>query len=250
MGSGRLVFGLHAASTAVEHGLERINGVWVDARRDDARLGKLVRRLLDAGLNIETVPRRRLDELARGGNHQGIILEIVLPAERDEDDLMQAVSACTGPALLLVLDQVQDPHNLGACMRSADAVGATGVVIPKDQSVGMTPTVAKVASGAAETVPLYRVTNLARCLDKLKDSGVWVIGASGDAPRSLYEADLTVPLALVFGAEGKGLRRLTREKCDVLVEIPMYGQVESLNVSVAAGVLLYEALRQRRVTTP
>jgi 23S rRNA (guanosine2251-2'-O)-methyltransferase len=142
---------------------------------------------------------------------------------------------------------VQDPHNLGACLRTADAVGACGVVIPKDQSVGLTSTVAKVASGAAESVPLYRVTNLSRCLDGLKKAGLWIVGASGDAEKSVYEADLNGPIALVLGAEGKGIRQLTQKKCDYLVRIPMAGAVDSLNVSVAAGVLLYEAVRQRGV---
>jgi 23S rRNA (guanosine2251-2'-O)-methyltransferase len=144
------------------------------------------------------------------------------------------------------LDHVQDPHNFGACLRTADAAGVQGVVLTKDQSAGMTTTVAKVASGAAETMPIYRVTNLARALDWFKESGIWVAGAAGEAAESLYETDLTLPLALVMGAEGQGLRRLTRERCDLLVSIPMAGQVESLNVSVATGVLLFEALRQRR----
>ena len=147
--------------------------------------------------------------------------------------------------LFLVLDHVQDPHNLGACLRTADAAGVRGVIITKDQAAGLSPVVAKVASGAAEAVPLYRVTNLARTLQWLKEAGLWIVGAAGEAPRSVFETDLNLPMALVMGAEGKGMRRLTRESCDLLVKIPMAGTVESLNVSVATGVLLFEAVRQR-----
>jgi len=245
MKSSRRVFGLHSAETAIECGAASISTAWIDARRGDARLARLTQRLSEHGIRVESVSKRRLDELSRGGNHQGIVIDMDLPAERDEDDLIGVLADAAAKPLLLVLDQVQDPHNLGACLRTVDAVGALGIVIPKDQSVGLTPTVAKVASGAAETVPVYRVTNLARCLDRLKAAGLWLVGAAGKADITVYEADLTVPLALLLGAEGKGLRRLTQEKCDLLVRIPMLGSMESLNVSVAAGVLLYEALRQR-----
>lgn len=244
---GRRVFGVHAAEAAIEQGVEKVTAAWIDSQRADARLMRLTRALSAAEIHWEPVSKRRLDDLARGGNHQGIVLELDLPRERDEHDLYEALAECSSVALILVLDQVQDPHNLGACLRTADAAGVMAVVIPKDQSVGLTPTVAKVASGAAETVPIYRVTNLARCLDRLKTSGLWVVGAVGKAGLSVYEADLTVPLAVVLGAEGRGLRRLTQQKCDLTVRIPMTGTVESLNVSVAAGVILYEALRQRSV---
>lgn len=243
----RRVFGLHAADKAVtEHG-ERIRSVWINQDRTDRRLTQLVQLLESHQIAWEPTSKTRLDELARGGNHQGIVLEITVPRELDEHDLLSAVELLSSPALILVLDQVQDPHNLGACLRTADATGVTGVVIPKDQSAGLTPVVAKVACGAADTVPLYRVTNLSRCLDQLKKSGVWVVGAAGDTGHSLFGADLTLPVAVVLGAEGKGMRRLTREKCDFTVAIPMLGKVESLNVSVAAGVVLYEAIRQRRL---
>lgn len=243
--SARRVFGLHAAETAIEQRAEQILSAWVDADRADLRLTRLRQALAAAGVPWEPASKKRLNELAGRGNHQGVVLEVNLPDDRCEQDLYAAVASSGSPALLLVLDQVQDPHNLGACLRTADAAGVMAVVIPKDQSAGVTPTVAKVASGAAETVPIYRVTNLARCLDQLKKSGLWIVGAAGNADSSVFDCDLTVPLALVLGGEGRGLRRLTREKCDFTVRIPMTGRVESLNVSVAAGVLLYETLRQR-----
>jgi 23S rRNA (guanosine2251-2'-O)-methyltransferase len=193
----------------------------------------------------EKIDRKRLDQMADGNNHQGIILEVEMPSELPESALKDAVLNLETPALFLVLDNVQDPHNLGACLRTADAAGVTGVIVTKDNAVGITPTVCKVASGAAETVPVYQVTNLARTLRWLKEQGVWVAGAAGEAEQLVYQADLTAPLALVIGAEGKGMRRLTREQCDFFVKLPMLGQVESLNLSVAAGVLLYECVRQR-----
>ncbi|WP_306304395.1 23S rRNA (guanosine(2251)-2'-O)-methyltransferase RlmB [Methylogaea oryzae] len=174
-----------------------------------------------------------------------MVLRVRVPAEQGENELMDLLTRLDHPPLLLVLDQVQDPHNLGACLRTCDAAGVDGVVVTRDQSVALTPTVLKVASGAAETVPVFRITNLARTLRDLKDAGLWIAGASGDAPQSVYDADLKGPLALVVGGEGKGMRRLTREHCDLLVSLPMRGQVESLNLSVAAGVLLYEVQRQR-----
>lgn len=246
MSRGRRVFGLHAAETAIEHGAEKVVSAWIAAARGDDRLARLRQALAAAGIPCEAVSKARLNELAGGGNHQGIVLAMDLPKERDEHDLYEAITVAEPPAVVLVLDQVQDPHNLGACLRTADAAGVIAVVVPKDQSVGLTPTVAKVACGAAETVPVYRVTNLVRCLERLKTCGLWVVGASGEADRSVFEVDLTVPLALVLGAEGRGLRRLTRDTCDYTIRIPMSGRVESLNVSVATGVVLYERLRQCR----
>ena len=168
-----------------------------------------------------------------------------MPSELTESDLKTAVENLTETALFLVLDNVQDPHNLGACLRTADATGVHGVIITKDNATGITPTVCKVASGAAETVPVYQVTNLARTLRWLKGEGLWIMGAAGETAQTIYSADFSVPRALVVGTEGKGLRRLTKEQCDVLVSVPMLGKVESLNLSVATGVLLYEAVRQR-----
>jgi 23S rRNA (guanosine2251-2'-O)-methyltransferase len=168
-----------------------------------------------------------------------------VPADLGENELRTALESLGPMPLFLVLDHVQDPHNLGACLRTADAAGVQGVITTKDQAAGLSPVVAKVASGAAESVPLYRVTNLARSLEWLKAAGLWIVGAAGEAQKSIYETDLNLPMALVMGAEGKGMRRLTRESCDLLVKIPMAGTVESLNVSVATGVLLFEAVRQR-----
>lgn len=249
MSGGRLVCGLHAAATALEHTPEKVLAAWVDLQRADKRLTEIRQALQKQGVAVESADRKRLDKLADGGNHQGIVLRVQMPPEKDESDLFDRIAGLDHPPLLLVLDQVQDPHNLGACLRSADAAGADGVVITRDQSVGLTPTVCKVASGAAETMPLFRITNLARTLRGLKDAGLWIAGADGTAIQSVYAADLTAPIALVVGAEGKGMRRLTREHCDILVSLPLRGHVESLNLSVAAGVLLYEAVRQRQLRT-
>jgi len=244
---GRRVYGLHAVEAVLEQPSAAVVAAYLDGQRRDARLARIAQALARVGVAVERVARPQLDRLAGGGNHQGVVLELDLPGEQDEEALFDRLAENPTPSLLLVLDQVQDPHNLGACLRTADAVGSCGVVVPKDQAVGLTATVAKVASGAAETVPVYRVTNLARCLNRLKGAGLWIVGASGTAAQSLHEADLTGPLALVLGAEGRGLRRLTEQKCDFLVRIPMVGSVGSLNVSVAAGVLLYEVVRQRAV---
>ena len=200
------------------------------------------------GIEPEKVDRKRLDRLADNNNHQGIVIEVDLPGELSESDLKTAVENLTETALFLVLDNVQDPHNLGACLRTADATGVHGVIITKDNATGITPTVCKVASGAAETVPVYQVTNLARTLRWLKDQGLWIMGAAGETTQTVYKTDFTVPMALVVGTEGKGLRRLTKEQCDLLIAIPMLGKVESLNLSVATGVFLYEAVRQRLLT--
>ncbi|TAN52223.1 MAG: 23S rRNA (guanosine(2251)-2'-O)-methyltransferase RlmB [Methylococcaceae bacterium] len=241
----RTVCGLHAAQTALEHTPDKVVAAWLDGQRSDARIAKIRQALESLGITVQQSDRRRLDKMAGGVNHQGVILRVQVPAEQGENALLDLLTQLDHPPLFLVLDQVQDPHNLGACLRTADAAGVDGVIVTKDQSVALTPTVFKVASGAAETVPVFRVTNLARTLRDLKDAGVWITGAAGDAPQSVYQTDLKGPLALVVGGEGKGMRRLTREHCDVLVSLPMRGQVESLNLSVAAGVLLYEAVRQR-----
>ncbi len=245
MSGKRRIVGLHAAQSALEHTPDKLTTAWVDAGRLDARLARVKQELEAAGVNILLANRKELDRLAEGRNHQGVIVELEMAHELGEADLRDALESLPGQAFFLVLDHVQDPHNLGACLRSADAAGVHGVIITKDQSVGITPTVAKVASGAAETVPLYKVTNLARALGWLKEAGVWIVGAAGEADKTVYQTDLNLPMALVVGAEEKGMRRLTRENCDFLVKIPMLGQVESLNVSVATGVLLFEAVRQR-----
>lgn len=239
------LYGLHAVQAALDYSPKTINKAWIDTQRQDKRLSQAINDLRDLGIEPESVDRKKLDRLADSQNHQGIVIEVDMPAELTESDLKTAVQHLETTALFLVLDNVQDPHNLGACLRTADATGVDGVIITKDNATGITPTVCKVASGAAETVPVYQVTNLARTLRWLKDNGVWVLGAAGEAEQTLFQTDFTPPIALVVGAEGKGMRRLTREQCDVLVKLPMLGQVESLNLSVATGVLLYEVVRQR-----
>lgn len=239
------LYGLHSVQAALDYSPKKISKAWIDAQRQDKRLSQAVEALLDLGIELEKTERKKLDKLAEGNNHQGIVIEVEMPAELSENELKAAVENLTTTALFLVLDNVQDPHNLGACLRTADATGVHGVIITKDNATGITPTVCKVASGAAETVPVYQVTNLSRTLRWLKEHGIWVMGAAGEATQTAYQVDFNVPLALVVGAEGKGMRRLTREQCDVLVKLPMRGQVESLNLSVATGVLLYEVLRQR-----
>jgi len=214
--------------------------------RDDQRLQKLLSSAERLDIAVTRVSRRELDELAEGeGRHQGVAALCDSGDVQDERFLFELLAGLPDAPFLLVLDGVKDPHNLGACLRSADAAGVQAVIVPKDNSVGMTPTVQKVACGAAETVPLVVVTNLARTLKKLQSLGLWVVGTAGEARGLVYEADLKGPLALVMGAEEKGLRRLTREHCDLLVKLPMAGAVSSLNVSVAAGVCLFEAVRQR-----
>lgn len=241
------LFGIHAVQAALDFSPQNIKTVWIDNQRQDARLKTLIDALLELGLNLEKVERKKLDKLADGKNHQGIIAAVELPAMRNEDQLKQAVEALDEPAFYLILDQVQDPHNLGACLRTADAVGAHGIIVPKDNAASITPTVCKVASGAAETVPVYQVTNLARVMRWLKEQNIWIMGAAGEAEQSVFAMKLDMPLAIVMGAEGSGMRHLTRQHCDFLVNIPMAGQVESLNVSVAAGILLYETFRQKQL---
>jgi 23S rRNA (guanosine2251-2'-O)-methyltransferase len=239
------LFGLHSVQAALDYSPRKIQKAWVDSGRQDKRLTQALDDLLTLGIEPEKVDRKRLDRLADSGNHQGIVIEVEMPGELSESDLKTAVENLSETALFLVLDNVQDPHNFGACLRTADATGVHGVIITKDNATGITPTVCKVASGAAETVPVYQVTNLSRTLRWLKGEGLWIMGAAGDTAQTVYKTDFTVPMALVVGAEGRGLRRLTKEQCDVLVAVPMLGQVESLNLSVATGVLLYEAVRQR-----
>jgi 23S rRNA (guanosine2251-2'-O)-methyltransferase len=225
--------------------------VHLDAQRRDARMRGFAERAIAAGAKVMDSDDARLCKLAGNERHQGVVALVKpLPARHSLDDILDdAAAAGLGLPFVLALDGVTDPHNLGACLRVADGAGVQAVIAPKDHAVGLNATVAKVASGAAETVPYLMVTNLARALTELKERAVTVVGASDDAPQTLYDVDLSGPVALVLGAEGKGLRQLTRNTCDVLVSIPMAGAVESLNVSVAAGVCLYEVLRQRRAKT-
>jgi 23S rRNA (guanosine2251-2'-O)-methyltransferase len=215
--------------------------------KDAGRLAEIRALAARSGIQVTTVDAAVLDKLAEGGRHQGVLAEVVARSGDPETQLEEALEAASGPPLLLVLDGVQDPHNLGACLRSADAAGVAAVIVPRDRAAGLTPVVRKVAAGAAETVPLVSVVNLARTLRELKERGIWLTGTDDSADKSIYDADLKGPLALVMGSEGEGMRRLTRECCDELVSIPMGGAVESLNVSVAAGVVLFEAVRQRRI---
>jgi len=241
--SSKLLFGFHAVGVRLKTAAATVNEVHVDVARRDQRMRQLVERATAAKVRVVDSDDARLTQLAGTDRHQGVAARVAPLAQTHSlDDLLDAVE---GPPLLLVLDGVTDPHNLGACLRVADGAGVHAVVAPKDHAVGLNATVAKVASGAAETVPYLMVTNLARTLNELKERDILVVGTSDDAPITLYEADLKGAVALVLGAEGKGLRQLTRKTCDVLVRIPMHGAVESLNVSVASGVCLYEARRQR-----
>jgi 23S rRNA (guanosine2251-2'-O)-methyltransferase len=241
--STQTLFGFHAVGVRLKTAPASVTEVHVDATRRDQRMRQLVERAQVAQVRLVDSDDTRLTQLAGNARHQGVVAKVTPLAQTHSlDDLLDAVE---GPPLLLVLDGVTDPHNLGACLRVADGAGVHAVVAPKDHAVGLNATVAKVASGAAETVPYLMVTNLARTLNELKERDILVVGTSDDAQLTLYQADLKGAVALVLGAEGKGLRQLTRKTCDVLVRIPMRGAVESLNVSVAAGVCLYEARRQR-----
>ena len=250
--SRKLLFGFHAVGVRVKTAPESVNEVHVDATRRDARMRQFAERLAASGVRIVDSDDERLTRLAGTPRHQGVVARVTpLPPAHSLDDVLDAAEAAGhGPALVLALDGVTDPHNLGACLRTADGAGAHLVIAPKDHAVGLNATVAKVASGAAETVPYLMVTNLSRSLAELQDRGLRVIGTSDDAPHTLYDVDLRGPVALVLGAEGSGLRQLTRRTCDELVRIPMLGAVESLNVSVAAALCLYEAVRQRQSTPP
>lgn len=248
----KVLFGFHAVTVRIKTAPASVIEVHVDTARRDARMRQFVERVQAAGVKLVDSDDARLARLAGSGRHQGVVARVAaLKTSNSLDDMLDAVEAeGRGPALVLVLDGVTDPHNLGACLRAADGAGAHAVIAPKDHAVGLNATVAKVASGAAETVPYLMVTNLARTLGELQDRGLRVIGTSDDAPHTLYDLDLSGPVALVLGAEGAGMRQLTRKTCDELVRIPMQGAVESLNVSVASAVCLYEALRQRRAATP
>lgn len=247
MSDTHLIYGLHAVQVALKTHPELILEIWCDQQRHDGRMQQLLSQAQGLGLKVQAADRAQLQKLAAGARHQGVAARCKLPRTKSgsEETLDAILEDLSEPAFLLVLDGVQDPHNLGACLRSADGAGVHAVIAPKDRAVSLTGTVAKVASGAAHSVPFVQVTNLARTLRDLQQRGIWLVGADGEAQQSLYDVDLTGPIAIVMGAEGAGLRRLTRECCDYLVRLPMAGVVESLNVSVATGVCLYEAVRQR-----
>jgi 23S rRNA (guanosine2251-2'-O)-methyltransferase len=243
MSSPKVLFGFHAVGVRLKTAPRSIIEIYADPARKDARMRQFLERAHEAGARVIEADGMRLAKLAGSHGHQGVAARVeALVVSNSLDDLLDKIQE---PPLLLVLDGVTDPHNLGACLRVADGAGAHAVIAPKDHAVGLNATVAKVASGAAETVPYFMVTNLARTLGELKERSIWCIGASDDASKTLYQADLKAPVALILGAEGAGMRQLTRKTCDDLVSIPMRGAVESLNVSVASGVCLYEALRQR-----
>ena len=239
----QVLFGFHAVTVRLKTASRSVLEVHVDAARRDARMRQFVERAVAAGVRLIESDDQRLGRLAGTSRHQGVVARVeALAPRRSLDDALDAIE---GPPLVLVLDGVTDPHNLGACLRSADGAGAHAVIAPKDHAVGLNATVAKVASGAAETVPYFMVTNLARTLNELKERDIQVVGTSDTAAESLYATDLRGPTALVLGAEGTGLRPLTARTCDRLVRLPMHGAVESLNVSVASAICLYEAVRQR-----
>jgi len=239
----RAVFGFHAVLARLRAEPASVTEIYLDEDRKDARAKDLAIVAQKAGVPLMRVPTKRLDGFYGGGRHQGVVaMAFEKPAREGLEDLLDSVKEAP---LLLVLDGVTDPHNLGACLRVADAAGAHAVIAPKDRAAGISAAVSKVASGAAESVPYYMVTNLARTLDELKERNIWVVGADERAEKTLYDTDLPEATAWVLGAEGEGMRRLTRERCDLLVRIPMRGSVESLNVSVASGVCLFEARRRR-----
>jgi 23S rRNA (guanosine2251-2'-O)-methyltransferase len=246
--SSKTLYCFHAVTVRLKTAPESIDEIHLDATRRDARMRSFAERARDAGVRVVESNDEQLSRLAASPRHQGVVARVQpLKPRHSLDEVMEDVEAAGIAPLLLALDGVTDPHNLGACLRVADGAGAHAVIAPKDHAVGLNATVAKVASGAAETVPYLMVTNLARSLTEMKERGLRIIGTSDDAERTIYDVDLSGPVALVLGAEGKGMRQITRKACDELVSIPMAGAVESLNVSVAAGVCLYEVLRQRRV---
>ena len=241
-----VTYGIHAVRAVLTRSPQRVRLLWVAAAKEASRLQELRQLAYAAGVQIRETDDAALDRLASGERHQGVVAEITPRTGDPETQLEEALEAAgTLPPLLLVLDGITDPHNLGACLRSADAAGVAAVIAPRDRAAGMTPIVRKVAAGAAESVAFVSVVNLARTLRELREKGVWLIGTADEAERTLYDVDMTGPTAIVVGSEGEGLRRLTREACDELVRIPMAGAVESLNVSVATGVALFEAVRQR-----
>ncbi|MFD2176527.1 23S rRNA (guanosine(2251)-2'-O)-methyltransferase RlmB [Veronia pacifica] len=243
--SNEMIYGIHAVKAVLAADPARFIEVFVLKGRQDDRMLPVLNELASMGVTIQESGRKALDDKAKGASHQGIIARVKPGRQYNENDIDIILDGKENP-LLLVLDGVTDPHNLGACLRNADAAGACAVIVPKDKSAQLNATARKVAVGAAEVVPLVRVTNLARTMRKLQEKGVWFVGTAGEATYDIYQSKLTGPLAIVMGAEGDGMRRLTRETCDELISIPMSGSVSSLNVSVATGICLFEAVRQRQ----
>lgn len=240
-----VLFGFHAVKTTFKYDASRIEKLLIIAERKDDRINEIIEAAQKLNIEIERCNRKALDELTNKAVHQGVALLCKPMEAKDEAFLDKLLDSLDEPAFLLVLDGVTDPHNLGACLRSADATGVHAVIAPKDKSAPLNATVAKVACGAAGVIPYVQVTNLSRCLQQLQQRGIWTAGMAGEAEQNVFQANLTGPLALIMGAEGQGMRRLTKEHCDFLLKIPMAGEVMSLNVSVATGVCLYEAVRQR-----
>lgn len=245
--SGELIFGIHTVEAALTHDPANILELYLEADSHNARLKELSDRARDAGVKPHARDKAALDKMTGGARHQGAVARYRTPPPRNERELIGLVERAGASALLLVLDGVTDPHNLGACLRSAEAAGVTAVIVPRDKAAGITPTVRKASAGAADRIAFFAVTNLARTLKNLKQAGVWLVGLAGDVEKDFYSLDLTGASAIVMGSEGEGMRRLTRESCDFVARIPMRGAVESLNVSVATGVALFEALRQRKL---
>jgi len=245
MSDKQFIFGIHAVSAILERQPGRIEQLFIQRGRKDARMESLLLAADAAALNYQQVDRKELDDMVRG-SHQGVVAKAKASQLLREGDLEMLLDELAHPPMLLILDGVTDPHNLGACLRTADAAGVDAVIVPKDNAAGINATARKVACGAAEVMPFVQVTNLARTLRDLQQRGIWIYGTAGEAEQEIYEVDMAGPMALIMGAEGKGMRRLTREHCDYLIKLPMAGSVSSLNVSVATGVCLYEAGRQRR----
>ena len=242
MSKSTILFGFHAVRSRLRGAPGTVQAIYVETSRKDRRMLDLLKMVKECGVSLHAVESDRLDRMCGHTRHQGVVAQAsAIEQPKSLDDYLDTV---TVPPLLLILDGITDPHNLGACLRVADGAGAHAIIAPKDHSCGINATVAKVASGAADSVPYFTVTNLARTITELQERSIWVVGTTDDAEQTLYETKLKGPLAIVLGAEGEGMRRLTRERCDALIRIPMHGSVESLNVSVAAGICLYEAARQ------
>ena len=241
-----LIYGIHAVEAAIRHQPENVLQVFVQQGRNDNRIKTIQDIAKNSGVSVQSISNDKLKEKCPKARHQGVVAEIRFNNSSDAslEDVLNKESV-----LLLILDEVQDPHNIGACLRTADAVGVDAVIVSKNRSPALTPVIRNVASGAAETVPYIMVSNLARVLEKIKQENVWVVGTSGDSEHTIYQTNFTKRVALVMGSEGKGMRRLTRESCDELVSIPMQGSVESLNISVATAVCLYEIRRQQQVAS-
>jgi 23S rRNA (guanosine2251-2'-O)-methyltransferase len=246
MSKNEIIYGMHAVDALLERQPERVIEIYALKGREDERLNLMLDKAKEWGVSVQLMQRKALDEKTEGEQHQGIVARVKAAKILTDNDLDPILDALTVAPFLLILDGVTDPHNLGACLRSAEAAGVHAVLIPKDNSASLTPVVRKVACGAAESIPLIHVTNLARAMRHLQEKGIWIYGTAGEAEQSIYDCKLAGGIALAMGAEGKGLRRLTREHCDELIKLPMAGAVSSLNVSVATGICLFEVVRQRR----